>query len=233
VLARLPLFPLSTVLYPGLVLPLHIFEARYRTLVADLTTALDEGGSRERGFGDDAPEFGVIAIRSGQESGTAALPTLHGIGCSAAVRQVEPLPDGRFDLVTSGTRRFRVHTLDPTGPYLVAEVEYLPEEIGTAPPPLCAAVRDAYLAYREQLLDVAGQAPRVRGTPPTEPIVLSYLVAAAMLLDLTDKQRLLEAPDAGARLRAELALLRRERLILDRLPSVPATDLVTEAGSPN
>jgi hypothetical protein len=116
---------------------------------------------------------------------------------------------------------------------LVAEVEYLPEQIGTVPPALRTAVRDAYVAYRDQLINVAGQAPRVRGTPPSDPTMLSYLVAAAMLLEVTDKQRLLEAQDTGERLRAELALLRRERGILGRLPSVPATDLVRGATSPN
>lgn len=231
--ARLPLFPLSTVLYPGLVLPLHIFEARYRTLMADLTADLDEGAFDESMLGDDAPAFGVITIRSGRESGTTEAPMLHEIGCAAALRQVERRPDGRFDLLTSGTRRFRIHDLDTTGPYLVAEVEYLPEEIGTAPPALRTAVRDAYVAYRDQLIDVAGQAPRVRGTPPSDPTVLSYLVAAAMMLELTEKQRLLEAQDTGERLRAELALLRRERGILGRLPSVPATDLVGGITSPN
>jgi len=225
VLTRLPLFPLSTVLYPGLLLPLHIFEPRYRALVADLTRSPEASGPDQ--------SFGVIAIRTGNEVGTDTLPTLHPVGCTAALKQVEPLPNGRFDLVTSGDRRSRLHGLLPEGPYLVGEVEYLPEDVGAAPAALGAAVRAAYSEYREQLLEAAGQAPRVRGELPADPVMLSYLVASAMLLELGDKQRLLEYPDAGSRLRAELALLNRERRILDRLPSVPAGDLITPGGSPN
>ncbi|MBV9821678.1 MAG: LON peptidase substrate-binding domain-containing protein [Actinobacteria bacterium] len=210
---RLPLFPLGTVLYPGLMLPLHIFEPRYRALVADLAPDGAPGGV-----------FGVVAIRAGHEVGVDALPALHPIGCATRIRDVETLPDGRFDLVTSGTRRFRLHEVDPAGAYLVGEVEWLPDEPGEASPALCATVGRAYRAYREQLLNVAGQVPRTTGPMPDDPVVLSYLVAAAMLL---------EAPDAAERLRAALRLLHRERGILDRIPSVPSTELLSGATSPN
>lgn len=134
--ARLPLFPLGTVLFPGLVLPLHVFEPRYRELVHHLLALPD----------DHAREFGVVAIQRGWEvesaattgsSGTAtpgdAVPvsaalTLHEVGCTAAIRKVTQLPDGRFDLVTVGRRRFRIVRVDrETSPYLVAEVDWLPE----------------------------------------------------------------------------------------------------------
>jgi len=106
--ARLPLFPLGTVLFPGLVLPLHVFEPRYRDLVRDLL-ALPAGQARE---------FGVVAIQRGWEVGaeavagdatapaTSATLTLHEVGCTAEIRQVTELPDGRFDLTTVGRRRF-------------------------------------------------------------------------------------------------------------------------------
>jgi hypothetical protein len=223
---RLPLFPLGTVLYPGLLLPLHIFEPRYRKLVADLSgappNAEDRGGT-----------FGVVAIRAGREVGEQEVPVLHPVGCATRIRDVEELPDGGYDIVTTGTRRFRLHEVDASGPYLVGAVEWLPEDPGDAPPALCSAVGRSYRAYCEKLLDVAGQAPRVRGGLPAEPILLSYLVAAAMLLERSDKQRLLEAPDAGARLRAALRLLHRERGILNQIPSVPGTDLLSGAQSPN
>jgi hypothetical protein len=217
---------LGTVLYPGLLLPLHIFEPRYRTLVADLTTGPAEPA-------ESARTFGVVAIRAGREVGAQDLPQLHPVGCATRIRDVEALPDGRYDIVTTGTRRFRLHKLDASGPYLVGEVEWLPEEPGDASPALCAAVGRSYRAYCEKLLEVAGQAPRVRGGLPSDPFVLSYLVAAAMLLELGDKQSLLEAPDAATRLRAALRLLHRERGILDRIPSVPGTELLSGAPSPN
>ncbi|WP_019877635.1 LON peptidase substrate-binding domain-containing protein [Sporichthya polymorpha] len=228
--ARLPLFPLGTVLYPGLLLPLHIFEERYRVLVAALTGGLD-GELPEAG----APEFGVIAIRSGREVGADGVAELHEIGCVAQIRRVDALADGRFDLVTTGTRRFRLLKVDEhAAPYLTGEVEYLPEEAGDSSAEVLArSVAGHFAAYRDQLLTLQGQAPRVRGPLPPDPIVLSYLVAAAMVLDRSDKQVLLEAPDAAARLRAEVALLRRERVMLAHLPSLPGADLAREAPSPN
>jgi hypothetical protein len=217
---------LGTVLYPGLLLPLHIFEARYRALVADLTSgpAIAE---------ETAGTFGVVAIRAGREVGEHDVPELHPVGCAARIRDVESLPDGRYDIVATGTRRFRLHEVDTSGPYLIGEVEWLAEATGDASPALCGAVGRSYRAYCDKLLDVAGQAPRVRGGLPSDPVLLSYLIAAAMLLELSDKQSLLEAADAGARLRAALRLLHRERSILDRIPSVPGTELLSGTPSPN
>jgi uncharacterized protein len=218
---RLPLFPLSTVLYPGLQLPLHIFEERYRQLVRDLTSA------------DEQPAaFGVIAIRSGREAGQAQ-PALYEVGCTATLRQVEALPDGRFDILTVGTRRFRLHDVDASGTYLVGEVSYLDEPPGEDTAALSRATSAGYLDYVDRLLSSAGQAPRTDRELPTDPVLLSYLVAAAMVLDLRDKQQLLSAPDTAARLRAELALLRRERQLLTHLPSLPGTDLIGRGQSPN
>jgi Lon protease-like protein len=217
---RLPLFPLSTVLYPGLQLPLHIFEERYRRLVHDLTS------------GAQPAAFGVIAISSGREAGQAQ-PALYEVGCTAALRSVEALPDGRFDILTVGTRRFRLHDVDASGLYLVGEVSYLAEEPGADAVTAARAVTAAYLDYVDRLLSSAGQAPRTTRELPTDPVLLSYLVAAAMVLDLRDKQQLLQEPDAAARLRAELALLRRERQLLTHLKSLPGTDLIGRGQSPN
>jgi Lon protease-like protein len=218
---RLPLFPLSTVLYPGLQLPLHIFEERYRQLIRDLTTGPVK-----------PPAFGVIAIRQGRESGQTR-PALYDVGCTAVLRRVEPLPNGRFDILATGTQRFRLHDVDAAGPYLVGDVEYLPEEVGADAVAPAGATAAAYLDYVDRLLSSAGQAPRTNRELPTDPVLLSYLVAAAMVLDLRDKQQLLEAVDASARLRAELALLRRERQLLAHLPSLPGTDLIGRGQSPN
>src|SRR6266851_7483112 len=109
----LPLFPLGTVLFPGLLLPLHIFEDRYRQLVRDL---LD---------GPKPAQFGVIAIRKGRETGIDGVSALHDIGCTATLREVTAHDDGRFELVTVGTRRFRLLALDDSGPYLRGRIELL------------------------------------------------------------------------------------------------------------
>jgi uncharacterized protein len=118
----IPLFPLGTPLFPGVVLPLQIFEQRYRRLVHDLM-ALPEGS--ERRF------FGVVAIRQGWEvEQIAPAEALFDIGCTARVQVVRPQPDGGFQIVTVGGDRFRLLDVvvgdDP--PYLQADVEWLAEE---------------------------------------------------------------------------------------------------------
>src|SRR5580704_6996140 len=86
---KLPLFPLGTVLYPGLLLPLHIFEERYRHLVRDLLA------------GPEPPSFGVVAIREGRETGIDGVSALFQVGCTAVLRQVQRYPDGRYDIVSA------------------------------------------------------------------------------------------------------------------------------------
>lgn len=219
VVQLLPLFPLGTVLVPGLVLPLHVFEPRYRQLVADLL---------------DRPEreqvFGVVAIRQGQEVGRDGVRALYDVGCTAVLRRVTPLEGGRFDLVTSGAVRFRLDGLDEAAgtPYLTGLVSPLPDRDGDDAdvPGLARQVGLAFAAYRERL----GAA---QTGLPTSPRVLSYLVAAGMLLDLPDRQALLEQPDTARRLLAERALLRRERVLIDRLRALPSPDLVRAAVSPS
>ena len=120
----IPLFPLETPLFPGVVLPLQIFEPRYRRLVADLT-ALPEGAPRR---------FGVAAIRQGWEvERIAPAEALYDVGCTATVRVVAPQSDGGYQLVAVGADRFRLlDVLVPSGddepPYLQALVEWLGEE---------------------------------------------------------------------------------------------------------
>ena len=127
----LPLFPLGAVLYPGMLLPLHIFEERYRQLVQDL---LD---------GPDPRRFGVIAIRKGRETGIEGVQSLYEIGCIATLRRVEQLEDGGFDIITVGTQRFKLLSLDETRPYLQGEVELLDDDVAdqAAAAPQCARYR--------------------------------------------------------------------------------------------
>jgi Lon protease-like protein len=217
---RLPLFPLATVLFPGLLLPLHVFEERYRAMVRDLVAGPEESRA-----------FGVVAIREGREVGAESLRSVHPVGCLADLRQVEPHPDGRFDIVATGARRFRIDAVDSAArPYLLADVTFLDEPDGDAPDVVARIVRAVWGAYRKAL---TGTPPDESDEVPDDPAVLSYLVAAATILDLSDKQRLLEQPDTTSRLRRELAFLRRELALLRLLPSLPATELTREAVSPN
>src|SRR5712692_8726177 len=207
----MPLFPLGTVLFPGLLLPLHIFEQRYRQLVSDLLA------------GPEPRRFGVIAIRKGRETGVDGISALHQIGCTATLREVAEQEDGRFHLMTVGTQRFRIASLDSESqPYLQGEVDLLAEEVGDeAAAGLAAqAVQRGFRGYVEALASresVEVSVPEL----PDEPLLLSYLVAASMILDLSVRQDLLAEPDAERRLGAERALLARETTMLRSLTAMP------------
>lgn len=218
----LPLFPLGTVLYPGLVLPLNIFEERYRQLVRDL---LD---------GPEPRRFGVIAIREGRETGIGGVSALYDVGCLATVRDVTELPDGRYELVAIGSERFKLRRLEEPRPYLRGELELLDEPVGdeTDTKVAVAAVQRGFRGYLNMLAD---KGPARISVPdlPDEPILLSYLVAASIIIDLPERQGLLAQPNALRRLRSERALLAKETALLRSLGSTPAPDLRSSPYSQN
>jgi hypothetical protein len=154
----IPLFPLGTPLFPGTVLPLHVFEPRYRRLVRDLLTLPEES---DRRF------FGVVAIRQGWEvERVAPAEALYDIGCTARLRMVRPQPDGGFRVVTVGGERFRLLDVvigeDP--PYLQGEVEWLADEEAAE-----EAAGDAEaLALPGSPADAGGSGPA--GRPGSSPV---------------------------------------------------------------
>jgi hypothetical protein len=218
----LPLFPLGAVLYPGMLLPLHIFEERYRQLVGDL---LD---------GTEPRRFGVIAIRKGRETGIDGVHSLYKVGCTATLRRVERHDDGRFDIVTVGTQRFRLLRLDQTRPYLQGEVEMLSEEPAdpTAAGPAVGVIQAAFREYLDALTEWGGAKVRLEGLPD-EPELLSFIVAAAMVIDLPERQAMLAESDTLRRLAMQRALLSRETAMLRTTTSRPAPDLRNTPYSPN
>lgn len=208
----LPLFPLGTVLLPGASLPLHIFEPRYRQLTVDLVTGAVPGRS-----------FGVIALKQGHPEDGDDEPT-HDIGCSAVLREARRLPDGRFDIITNGERRFRLLEVDTTSaPYLIGHIEWVPDD--EAPddqrrllPMLAAAAREAhrrYCATAWQHGDWDEPAADV------DLAMLPHLLAADCLLTLEDRQALLEELCPADRLRLVRTLLVRETAFLSTLRAVP------------
>lgn len=218
----LPLFPLGAVLFPGLVMPLHIFEERYRTLVRDLL-ARPEGARRE---------FGVVAIRRGWEVdiGTGAA-SLYDVGCTAEVRQVTEHPDGRFDLVTVGRTPFEITAMVPAAtPYLQAEIRPLTAEGRPGDADLLAP--QVLATFQAYLRLIRTDATEVGEQLPDDATVLSYLVAATAVLTVPQRQELLSIPDTARRLRAELVMLRREIGLLREVRAVPATlgDLAVKPG---
>ncbi len=199
---RLPLLPLSLVLFPGMLLPLHIFEHRYRLMVA---RAVEKSES-----------FGVVLIKSGREAGPAAEP--HEIGTAARIVSFAPQADGRSLLIARGERRFAIEELhSDEEPYLMGSVRWLEEPDGDNAPALAAAAADAYGQY----VAAAGAVLLESGRPALEAITdrgapgtLAYQIAADLAVSDPDRQRLLELPTASERLGHEVRLLVRETELL-------------------
>lgn len=231
---RLPHFPLHTVLFPHLPLPLHIFEERYRAMAADV---LAEGSAFEG-------RFVVSMITDGPEVGGDAVSQAVGTICE--VHSAERFPDGRWLLLVVGVGRARVTSVDRSGPYAMVEATPLDEPIGAGADSLLPRVQaalDRYLATvkrfvaRTASVGDASQEPTAVTESldqvlkpiqlPDDPVAASYAVGGMLQVELTRKQKLLELPDAATRLREELDLLRREARLLDdgELPPVPAGDL--------
>jgi hypothetical protein len=241
---EIPLFPLHTVLCPGIVLPLHIFEERYRAMTR---RCLDSG-----------EPFGVVLIRDGREIGTAGVTTLAGVGAFAEIREAGRYPDGRYDLLAAATGRFAIESVDAgSEPFLVANVTPLEDEVGDEPKAerLAATAIRRFVRYLDlmrardgesiEALDIRVEieapeddVPRPTGpretltiedddeddTPPTrsdlvipdDPTVLSYLLSGIVQVELPRRQELLEADTTVDRLEGLIALLEREVTLLGR-----------------
>ncbi|MER5497477.1 MULTISPECIES: LON peptidase substrate-binding domain-containing protein [unclassified Streptomyces] len=244
--ARLPLFPLNVVLFPGLVLPLNVFEERYRAMMRELLKT-DE---------DEPRRFAVVAIRDGRETAPTALgmpdevnataergpadgfgpdpvQSFHRVGCVADAAKIRERPDGSFEVLATGTTRVRLLSVDASGPFLTAELEELDEEPGEEAGALAEGVLRAFRGYQKRLAGASERSLTTGAELPDDPSVVSYLVAAAAVLDIPAKQRLLQAPDTATRLREELTLLRSETAVIRHLPSLPAVDLTRAPTHPN
>ena len=193
-MTRLRLFPLNTVLFPGAVLNLHVFEERYRKMVAE---CLDTGEA-----------FGVVLIRDGQEAGDPEV-TPHEIGTTAQISEVTPLPAGRYYISTIGGRRFRIDRIVSRQPYLTADVEFLDEadDDEARASELAHRVLGEFREYVKLLVAFSGNANELE--VPHDPVDASYAVGDALQVADALKQRLLELRTAEARLAAELGFLRR------------------------
>lgn len=201
---ELALFPLHLVLFPGAVAPLHVFEPRYRAMMQDVLS-----GDRR---------FGVVSIRRGMEVGGFA--ETHDVGCVAVVEQVQRAADGSMALLARGTERFRIERRFPDDPYPYATITVLDEHPGDRPGerlPEARAAVNRYLAVIARMQGTEVVAPAL----PPDVVPASFVLADALRLDLPERQRLLEAPDAAARLTLVAELAKREALLLERLgPSV-------------
>jgi len=193
--SRIPIFPLHTLLLPTLDLGIHVFEQRYRELIAH---SLSNGHT-----------FGVALISHGREVGGPA--ETRAIGTLAQISGYAKLPDGRYLLEVEGTQRFRVHRSHADGSYPTAEVSFMSEPIGNfaAARANSLDVEDLFTFYR----DACGE-DDLPVRLPVDPVARSYVVASLLRIDMPEKQQLLEIDSASDRLAAEREILRREIALL-------------------
>lgn len=198
---ELPLFPLHVVLFPGRPLPLHLFEPRYRRMLQDCLA--------------DERRFGVVAIRAGREVGSQQ--ELFDVGTIAEIERVAELPDGRYEILTRGRRRFRILERLTPDPYQRAEVELLSDGDASAEQAMVARrVRQLLLPYLAEL----GAPEELLGRVPTDADGVAYLAAAAAQVEVPQQQLLLELPTTDARLAAIFQMLRRETGLMRHLGRV-------------
>ncbi|QIK66873.1 LON peptidase substrate-binding domain-containing protein [Nocardioides sp. HDW12B] len=221
---QLPIFPLGMVAFPGMTVPLHIFEERYRAMVRHLLTIDDPARRR----------FGIVAIREGYETGGHEARSMYRIGCVVQLGTVSQYDDGRFDLAAVGQERMRVMGTDASGPFLVADVEVMPEETR----PSVDTAREAahalatFADYRDLVSELRGD-DVMTGSLPRDPELLSYVLASTCSLTLRERQQLLESPTTHERLGLLRRLMRREIGAMNAIPSLPATEVARSGWSPN
>lgn len=217
----LPMFPLNTVLFPGMSVPLQVFEDRYRALVHHLLRVEDP---TER-------VFGSVGIREGYEVGEHGAQWLFRVGCRVKMTEVDAHADGTFALVAVGLDRIELEQLDTSGAYPVGRVTPLTEQDVTVPEAVAERARATFAAYRQALLAIDREPPS--GELPRDPAYLSWALAALAPLTIGQRQALLEAEDADGRLRMVTDVLRAELRTMRVLPSLPATDIARTRWSPN
>jgi uncharacterized protein len=172
-LPLLPLFPLEVVLFPGTPLPLHIFEPRYKEMIAECRAA-------------NTP-FGIVRA---QEQAIAE------VGCTAEIVTItKEYPDGRLDLVAQGLHRFEVMELNQERSFLRAEVLLLPDEPGSTAGPDAARAIEAH----RQIMTLAGAVQDLSGADQG---LMSFYLAGSLPLDLDFKQKLLATSGEAERITA-------------------------------
>lgn len=206
----LPLFPLNTVLFPGMQLKLHIFEPRFKMLINQCI--------------DNGEPFGVVLIRRGAEIGNQDTVPFD-VGCTADIGEVQRLPLGRMNIVTTGHRRFRINAIDRSNPYLVADVDYfLPEEDRPGVIKVYSKVlRPLLLRY----LDILSSSSDAHFDPeqlPRQPRVIAQIGSILLQADNLQKQELLSIDSLSNLLTTLVDIYRLETMLLKVRLSPPGED---------
>ena len=200
-----PVFPLNTVLFPRMPLPLQIFEPRYKAMLTDI-------GRRDN-------RFAVALIEEGEEVGGPALP--YSVACLAEVMQVQGLPDGRLLLMAQGLARVRILSTDSeTKPYLVGSMQLWPEDPDVVSDDLVERAGRLFARYAADVMSIAGEEAQ-EITLPGDPVLLSYVLAAGLQIDAHTRQLMLETPGPQRRLTTEIGILEQEAPLMRALASAP------------
>jgi Lon protease-like protein len=191
----LPLFPLSEVLFPGMMLPLHIFEPRYRLMI-------------RRCVSEKMP-FGVVLISRGQEVGPGA--EFFNVGTTARITRVQRADDGRLYIASIGEQRFRILQTYTDQPYLQGQIEVIPEQAGEGDL-LDSLSQRCHAALSEYLRVITGSAELGESLRQKDlsPQRLSYTIGTLLQVDRAAKQAILEIPTTTERLQYELEMLEGE-----------------------
>lgn len=209
---ELPLFPLNTVLFPGMPLELHIFEERYKQMI---------GMCIEKRL-----PFGIVLLESGQaeltpDSEAEMQPFL--IGCTAHITQVRPLPQGRMNITVVGKERFVIRSLNYEKPYLVGMIDIMPVEKGDLMALFNGKI--ALTHWIERYLRVLESAGQIQFDPkqlPSDVTLLIYLGAVLLQgISMAQKQKLLATQSLSAMTTDLIALYRREVVLLEAMLSPP------------
>jgi Lon protease-like protein len=198
----LPIFPLNTVLFPGMPLKLHIFEERYKLMIS-------------RCYQSGQP-FGVALIKSGQEVGGRGEPFL--VGCTAVISEMEPLPGGRMNIVAVGRERFVAHSFKYDQPYLVAEVETL--ALSNAESAILNTSSRSLRPWVQRYLQTLADASETKfdiQQLPEDPLQLAYLASFLLNIPIEQKQNLLNIENADEFIRDLRIIYRREVTLLDAM----------------
>ncbi len=219
-----PLFPLNVVAFPGMTVPLHVFEDRYRALVRHLLAVPDPADR----------VFGIVTIREGYEVGNHEARSMYRTGCLMQLTEAEPYDDGRFDVVAVGRHRVRVLATDASEPFLRAELTPLDGDEGLSPDSAREAARAlaVFSDYRTAVSAMRGD-DVMTGPLPRDPEMLSYVLASTCALTLPERQQLLESPTTAERLGLLRRLMRRELQAMAAIPSLPATEVARSGWNPN
>lgn len=223
----LPLFPLNTVMVPGLVLPLHIFEPRYREMVR----AMEVRPEAER-------QFVLAWVRPGGSPDDRGLVDLFPVGVLAQVREISEYPDGRFDISVVGVQRAELLQVDTSRPLLHSRIQVLhdspsPEASTEGQAVQVPRVLRAFTRYRELLALSTGNVYPPGEELPSDRVTLSYLITAALVIPTDERAQLLAAPSAEARLALAYQFIARENKVLQAFQALPAIEADASRPSPN